>query len=93
MTDCVNKLNANNWDGTECKPNAANGTELGSSFGFYKSHSHMFHDPLDCWRACVGCLLEGIDDESAVTTHCDYTVQVAGRGINAHCGMGFDYRN
>ncbi len=35
MTDCVNKLNANNWDGTECKPNAANGTELGSSFGFY----------------------------------------------------------
>ncbi len=53
----------------------------------------MFHDPLDCWRACVGCLLEGIDDELAVTTQCDYTVQVAGRGINAHCGMGFDYGN
>ena len=53
----------------------------------------MFHDPLDCWRACVRCLLEGIDDELAVTTQCDYTVQVAGRGINAHCGMGFDYGN
>ena len=37
------RLNANNWDGTQCKLSAANGTALGLSFD-YKSLSKLLHD-------------------------------------------------
>lgn len=91
MTSCLDSLNANSWNGAECTPTAANGTQLGPNFGFYKSHSDLFHDAVDCWNQCSPCLQQGIDANLAVTTHCDYTVPILGPGIKAHCGMGFDY--
>lgn len=91
MQGCLENLDNDNWDGAECVPNNGNGTQIGPTFGFYKSHDSYFTDAQDCYNQCEDCLARGITAMWAVTTHCDYEANHFGPGIKSHCGMGFDY--
>lgn len=93
MGGCLQRLNADNWDGTECIPYyPANSTDVNPkpNFGFWKSHSWNFHSGQDCFNQCAACLQKGIDKGLAVTTSCHYKVPVFAT-IKATCEMGFDY--
>ena len=91
MMTCLSRLNAPNWDGTECVPTAANGTRLGPTFGFWMAKKNNWKGqilPSYCYQLCLPCLQSGINKQQAVTTRCSYEfTKVKGIG----CDIGFDY--
>ena len=87
MTGCLNALNAENWDGTECAPPVG-----GTTFGFWKGEND-YDDGVDCWKRCAGCLSTAINASQAVTTKCQYEYRTKGDfvGYKTHtCTMGYD---
>ena len=92
MLSCLDNLNADNYDGNECRPAAGQPT-----FGFYKGKKH-YEDfgPVDCFQRCEECLAAGINATQAVTTKCDYQWWTGALrlGNPVHtCTMGFEYHD
>ena len=95
MSTCLGRLNAQDWNGTECVPASSNGTQLGPTFGFWKAQARydikeqMF--PEACYARCAPCLQKGIDALHAVTTRCTFRNYPFGPEYSCGCDMGFDY--
>lgn len=93
MSECLSRLNAQNFDGTECVPTSSNGTQLGPTFGFWKAQKRndipTYGDV--CYARCAPCLQAGIDALWAVTTRCSYVFYPYGKKDKVGCDVGFDY--
>lgn len=95
MSACLTRLNAQDWNGTECVPTSSNGTQLGPTFGFWKAQARydiqnqMY--PEACYYRCAPCLQKGIDAMLAVTTRCTFRNHPFGPEYSCGCDMGFDY--
>jgi len=95
MSKCLSRLNAQDWNGTECVPASSNGTPLGPTFGFWKAQARydipdqMFAGA--CYAQCAPCLQSGIDALYAVTTRCTFRNHPWGPEYSCGCDMGFDY--
>lgn len=91
MTDCLERMNADNFDGNVCIPADANGERLGPRFNFWKGEEHASKDGLWCFQQCSSCLMRGINWKQAQTTSCK---AVSKNNVFLHdavCTMGFDY--
>ena len=52
-------------------------------YGWAK-HGVLWHDPHDCWDACVRCMADAIKDHNVISIFCGYKA-----GLDANCQMSF----
>lgn len=91
MWGCLEKMNNDGWNGAECVPASADGTQLGPTFGFWKGEAHWEGTGTECYNMCSDCLKSGINALQAVTTTCEYEKWTGLLNRKQHCDVGFTY--